>query len=193
ETLSFDIPCDDGNGFVDVWCPEGSASEDIEFFRSQADESGVRNPLNLATSYIDLDFMYGRSVEAAEALRTMENGYMNLTEDGMPVQNDDGTWLIGDQRTAAFPVTFALHIILLREHNICCDTIAPSLGYEGDEDIYQACRGWTIAVFEHITSNDFIVRLTGMYIMEYSPIVVDDLVSSSYATTSTTQSDSTSD
>ena len=35
ETLSFDIPCDDGNGFVDVWCPEGSASEDIEFFRSQ--------------------------------------------------------------------------------------------------------------------------------------------------------------
>ncbi|CAM9611460.1 unnamed protein product, partial [Ascophyllum nodosum] len=79
-----------------------------------------------------------------------------------------------------------------REHNICCDTIAPSLGYEGDEGIYQACRGWTIAVFEHITSNDFIVRLTGMYILEYSPIVVDDLVSSSYATSSTTESDSTS-
>ena len=54
----------------------------------------MRNPLNLATSYIDLDFMYGRSVEAAEALRTMENGYMNLTEDGMPVKNDDGTWLV---------------------------------------------------------------------------------------------------
>ena len=54
----------------------------------------MRNPLNLATSYIDLDFMYGRSVEEAEALRTMENGYMNLTEDGMPVRNDDGTWLV---------------------------------------------------------------------------------------------------
>ena len=54
----------------------------------------MRNPLNLATSYIDLDFMYGRSVEEAEALRTMENGYMNLAEDGMPVRNDDGTWLV---------------------------------------------------------------------------------------------------
>ena len=160
----------------------------------------------------------------------MENGYMDLTEDGMPVRKDDGTWLvnvryedwnasiadrprfsanvfgkvvcksrrlwfkplpasqhtatgffragparrapqesynscglktpdarcisrwvtppptnpphteclrtlaqIGDQRTAMFPVTFALHITLLREHNICCDTTAPSLGYEGDE------------------------------------------------------------
>lgn len=35
ETQSFDIPCDDGNGFVDVWCPEGAASDDIPFFRSQ--------------------------------------------------------------------------------------------------------------------------------------------------------------
>ena len=35
ETLSFDIPCDDGHETVDVWCPEGSGSEDIEFFRSQ--------------------------------------------------------------------------------------------------------------------------------------------------------------
>lgn len=56
--------------------------------------SGVRNPLNLATSYLDLDFMYGRSEAEAEALRTMEGGYMNLTDDDMPVQYDNGTWLV---------------------------------------------------------------------------------------------------
>ena len=50
--------------------------------------------MNLATSYLDLDFMYGRSEEEAKALRTMEGGYMNLTEDGMPIENDDGTWLV---------------------------------------------------------------------------------------------------
>ena len=29
------------------------------------------------------------------------------------------------------------------------------------QDIYQACRGWTIAIFQHITVNDFIIRLLG--------------------------------
>lgn len=40
---------------------------------------------------------------------------------------------IADQRTAEYPVTFALHVVLLLEHNRCCSEIAPDLGYEGDE------------------------------------------------------------
>lgn len=40
---------------------------------------------------------------------------------------------IADQRSAQFPVTFALHIVLLLEHNRCCTEIAPEHGYEGDE------------------------------------------------------------
>ena len=44
-----------------------------------------------------------------------------------------GLLKIADQRTARFPVTFALHIVLLLEHNRCCVEVAPGLGYEGDE------------------------------------------------------------
>lgn len=29
------------------------------------------------------------------------------------------------------------------------------------QDIFQACRGWTIAVFQHVTQNDFLIRLLG--------------------------------
>ncbi len=29
----FDIPCDDGGGVVDVWCPLGADSDAIPFFR----------------------------------------------------------------------------------------------------------------------------------------------------------------
>ena len=29
------------------------------------------------------------------------------------------------------------------------------------QDIYQACRGWTIAIFQHMTANDFIIQLLG--------------------------------
>lgn len=56
--------------------------------------SGVQNPLNMATAFLDLDFMYGRSEAEAEALRTMEDGFMTVSDDGMPLQNDDGTWLV---------------------------------------------------------------------------------------------------
>ncbi|CAM9394854.1 unnamed protein product, partial [Laminaria digitata] len=158
----FDIACDDGSRLVDVWCPSGTDSDDIPFYRSNAAVSdSVRNPVNYATSYIDLDFMYGRSEEQAKVFRSLEGGLMNVTDAGVPFQNTDGTWMIPDQRTARFPVTFALHVMLLLEHNRCCIDDAPDDGYEGDENIYQACRGWTIAIFQHLTENDFIVQLLG--------------------------------
>ncbi|CAM9145144.1 unnamed protein product [Ectocarpus sp. 8 AP-2014] len=168
----FDIACNDGNGAegVDIWCPLGASSDPISFFRSNAglsDDGGAnsvetRSPVNYATAFIDLDFVYGRSEEDAATLRSSDgNGFMAVTERGLPYLNDDGTWLIADQRTARFPVTFALHVVLLREHNRCCVEIAPGEGAETDEDIYQACRGWTIAIFQHITENDFLIRLLG--------------------------------
>lgn len=99
----FTVPCNDGvGGTVDVWCPEGAASEDISFFRSDAElaagsdygSGSVRNPVNYATAYIDLDFVYGRSEAEAEALRTMEGGLMNITASGVPFREADGTWLV---------------------------------------------------------------------------------------------------
>ncbi|CAM9869802.1 unnamed protein product, partial [Ectocarpus sp. 12 AP-2014] len=160
----------DGAEGIDIWCPLGVSSDPISFFRSNAglsDDDGAnsvetRSPVNYATAFIDLDFVYGRSEEDAATLRSSDgNGFMAVTEKGLPYLNDDGTWLIADQRTARFPVTFALHAVLLREHNRCCVEIAPGEGAETDEDIYQACRGWTIAVFQHITENDFLIRLLG--------------------------------
>ncbi|CAM9558139.1 unnamed protein product [Pylaiella littoralis] len=162
------VPCnfaDDEEG-TDVWCPLGDASEEIPFFRSDAavGADGARSPINYATSYLDLDFVYGRTAEEAEVLRTLEGGFMNITARGTPYQNADGTWLIADQRTARYPATFALHIVLLLEHNRCCVEVAPGANYVDDEGIYQACRGWTIATFQHITQNDFLIRLLGVTI-----------------------------
>ncbi|CAN0470342.1 unnamed protein product, partial [Scytosiphon promiscuus] len=79
----FDIACDDGGGVVDVWCPLGTASDEIPFSRSNAAVSGsVRSPVNYATAYIDLDYVYGRSKEEADAFRSFEGGFMNVTETG---------------------------------------------------------------------------------------------------------------
>lgn len=93
---AFDIECDDGGGVVDVWCPLGEASDAIPFFRSSAEESdSSRNPINYATSYIDLDFVYGRSEDNASEYRTLEDGFMTMSSTtGLPVLNADGTWLV---------------------------------------------------------------------------------------------------
>ena len=88
---------------MDVWCPLGANSDPIPFFRSDAalsDDGGAlpaptRSPTNYATSYIDLDFVYGRSEEDAQEFRELEGGRMSLTSAGLPLRSDDGaSWLV---------------------------------------------------------------------------------------------------
>lgn len=110
----FDIPCDDGGGLFDVWCPQGDASDPIPYFRSNAEVSdSIRNPVNYATSYIDADFVYGRSEDEANALRTMEGGFMIMSEaTGLPVLDANGTWLVR-KTMQAHCVPASLCVVLL--------------------------------------------------------------------------------
>lgn len=95
-----DIPCNDAAS-RDVWCPLGALSDPIPFARSdwllhgEGDGGdGARSPVNYATAFVDLDWMYGRDEEAAAALRTVDGGYLNLTDDELPHLLADGTWLV---------------------------------------------------------------------------------------------------
>ena len=86
-----------------------SLRRSVLFDRSDAavGRDGVRSPINYATSYLDLDFVYGRSEAESNALRTMENGLMNVTETGVPFQDADGTWLVrGCPRRGCFMMLY---------------------------------------------------------------------------------------
>lgn len=107
----FDIPC---NAAADIWCPDGEASDPIPFYRSSASLSSTsnslfttssseydsvlleptRNPINYATAFLDLDFLYGRDETTAEWLREMDGGLMRLDDNDLPFLNDDGTWQV---------------------------------------------------------------------------------------------------
>ena len=97
ESEAFDIMCNDAAP-VDVWCPLGSLSDPISFNRSQGEINtegdGARSPINYATAYLDLDWLYGRDEGTAAEIRTFESGYLNLTEDQLPHQLTDGSWLV---------------------------------------------------------------------------------------------------
>lgn len=92
-----DIACDDSS-LADGWCPSGSLSKPVSFYRSQAeiDAEGdaARSPINYATAYIDLDWLYGRDETSAAAFRTLNAGNLNITADGLPYLLPDGTWLV---------------------------------------------------------------------------------------------------
>ena len=118
----FDIACDDGGGVPDVWCPLGTNSEDISFNRSNAavSNSSTRDPINYATSFIDLDYMYGRSEETAKRFRTLEGGFMNVTERGIPFRNADGTWMVS--RVAHHEMKNPCSLMFTRTENIRGET-----------------------------------------------------------------------
>lgn len=46
--------------------------------------------------------------------------------------------------------------------------------HECPKGIFQACRGWTIATFQHITDNDFLIRLLGANIEDVALSTDDD-------------------
>lgn len=72
----------------------------------------MRSPTNYATSYLDLDFVYGRSEEEAEALRTLEGGLMSITDAGLPLQNADGTWQVRLVTSISLVCMHAVHVTL---------------------------------------------------------------------------------
>lgn len=77
--------------------------------------------------------MYDGIIPAADKMLLKTVNQIPVLRSTLLVFADDPPPQIADQRTAKLPVTFALHTILLLEHNRCCDEIAPGMGYVGDE------------------------------------------------------------
>lgn len=110
------VPFTSANLFA-TFCPlQGSDSDPISFYRSDGsiDEGeGYRNPVNYATSYLDLDFVYSRSEEEAQALRTLEGGFMKVSASGIPLRNSDGTWLVGMANLSPY-VYICVYILIMK-------------------------------------------------------------------------------
>lgn len=99
-----DIACVDYS-LADRRCSRASLSGPISFNRSQGEldveGDGTRSPINYATAYIDLDWLYGRDEESATSLRTLHAGNLNLTSDELPHLLADGTWLVSEALSQA--------------------------------------------------------------------------------------------
>jgi len=143
---------------------------------------GPRSPINIVSSYIDGNFVYGSDLETAKRLRTMVGGRLKTTplseyglKDLLPMKT--GNPDIGCERTGRprdlfcfdagdrrvneqVPLT-VVHTLFMREHNRIADQIAYFNSHLDDETIYQETRRILIAMIQHITFNEFLPVILG--------------------------------
>jgi hypothetical protein len=170
-TETLDVPVPVGDAHFD---PMATGSVTIPLDRSaHVLVGGVREQVNLITSYIDASNVYGSDDTRALELRTNDGTGRLKTSAGdllpfntaglpnAPTGADPTLFLAGDVRVNEQAALTAMHTLWVREHNHWADTIRaaePSL--TGDE-VYERARAIVAAEMQAITYNEFLPLLLG--------------------------------
>jgi peroxidase len=173
----FDLEIPAGDPWFD---PFGSGAASLPIDRSGYNiVDGVREQVNVITSYIDASNVYGSEHEREHFLRTNdgtgrlkmdENGLLPLNVEGLPNAEDVlpgappqtfDVFIAGDARVNEQIALTAMHTLWVREHNYWADRIRdlrPNLSGDG---VYQRARAIVAAEMQVITYNEFLPLLLG--------------------------------
>ncbi|XP_071150145.1 salivary peroxidase/catechol oxidase-like [Mytilus edulis] len=119
----------------------------INFVRAtgKLDEEGVRQQTNLATAFVDASVVYGSTPELTNILRVPDSC---------------------DSRVAEVPMLSVQHLAWHREHNRIASELRTLNPHWKDETVFQEARKIVIAIFQHITFNDFLPLILGKAAMK---------------------------
>lgn len=139
--------------------------------------SNIERSINILTSAIDLDSVYGANEERAIALRLLKDGLMKTSTGNKLPFNDQGLFnapssssvffVAGDHRPNEHPVLASFHTIFLREHNLLATDLKAVYPDWDDEKLYQTARKINIAQFQKIVYEEFFPIMTGREIRQY--------------------------
>ncbi|KAI9148627.1 hypothetical protein H9P43_010108 [Blastocladiella emersonii ATCC 22665] len=142
---------------------------------------GERQATNLATAYLDLEFLYelthtpGTDVPTALGLRTRQGGLLNLPNNLLPIITLDSPLVIddvpipagkpifqaGDLRINRNPALVAITTLYAREHNRRARELKANGTFVLDEDLFQAARRFTIGQWQHLVNDEVIGSSAG--------------------------------
>lgn len=108
-----------------------------------------RNQMNTASGYIDGSSLYGSTEKEIQALRTYQNGLVDIKSCSRC--NEPGA--IG-----------ALHTVLLKEHNRISDILSKINPTWSDATLFLETRRAVTAQIQHITYNEFLPIILGQQI-----------------------------
>eukprot|EP00299_Pterocystis_sp_00344_P013664 c6717_g1_i2.p1 GENE.c6717_g1_i2~~c6717_g1_i2.p1 ORF type:complete len:1039 (+),score=226.47 c6717_g1_i2:388-3117(+) len=126
-----------------------------DFFRTDSGRGRVgdvdRHWLNLHSSYLDMQPLYGFTKERADSVRTFKDGKLKVDE-------------IADDRLKRIRVAKCIVILFNREHNFICDELIRR--YPGrfttDEELYQQARLINCAVWVNCIKREYTCGVAGI-------------------------------
>ncbi len=177
-TQFVNIPVPMGDPFFD---PTGTGTAQILFNRSRivpGTGTGPGNPrqqINVLSSFIDCNTVYGSNPIRAGLLRSFVDGKMlvsagdllpwNYPEEEMdfPPQGMalSSLFLAGDDRANEQTGLAAMHTLWVREHNRLCDELRAAHPGWDDQKLYQEARDIVITLNQVITYREFLPALLG--------------------------------
>lgn len=122
-------------------------------------EFGAAQQMNAVTHYLDGSTIYGATTEIAKTLRLKSKGHLRILAD--ECKNGEPCLMAGDIRPNMDPISAALHIILMREHNRVASSLSEINPQWDDETLFQEARRIVIAELQHITYNEWLPLLIG--------------------------------
>ncbi|XP_048775240.2 chorion peroxidase-like [Ostrea edulis] len=141
----------------------------------------IRQTINGFTTYIDASTFYGSDSESCAAVREFKGGRLKTQNhpdgegDLMPagsrgcrVTNPElKCFLSGDRRVNQQATLSGQHTVWLREHNRIAKKLEELFGRTwDDEKIFQEARRIVVAIFQHITYNEYLPAILGKKIMK---------------------------
>lgn len=147
---------------------------------------GPRLHINLLTSAIDANFIYGSTEKLANRLRAFQGGLMRTWDvfrnyglkPLLPPESENPEldciarprhlfcFIAGDERVNEQIHLTVLHTLYVREHNKIATELSKLNPHWNDEKIYQETRHIIAASVQHITINEFLPLLLGKEVCE---------------------------
>lgn len=122
--------------------------------------------MNQATHFLDASQIYGSDDTKAKSLREMHGGLLRVNVDNgkrfLPISSNK-SFVTGDSRSTSQPQLTAMHTIWLREHNRLAEGLNYLNPHWDDETLYNEARRILIAEIQHITYNEWLPRILGLY------------------------------
>uniref|UniRef100_A0A0K8SGF7 Peroxidasin n=3 Tax=Lygus hesperus TaxID=30085 RepID=A0A0K8SGF7_LYGHE len=135
---------------------------------------GPREQMNQLTAYLDLSFMYGSDTCGAANLRMFTGGKLNFTyvPGRKPLLPESARnaecrspnricFHAGDERASEQPSLGSFHTVWMREHNRVAGELSKLNPHWDDQTLYSEARRILGGVYQHITFNEWLVRILG--------------------------------
>nr|POE80696.1 alpha-dioxygenase 1 [Quercus suber] len=102
--------------------------------------------------------IYGSNVKTLKKVRTLKDGKLKISPDGLLLHDQDGIAVSGDVRNSWIGVS-TLQALFIKEHNAVCDALKKEYPSLDDEELYRYARLVTSAVIAKIHTIDWTVEL----------------------------------